>query len=785
MLEDNTPTVTARRRKPTELLRLRLETARRLQNLNARSRAKRRAAKKSTPENIPPDAEHNVNIAPRVPKIKKNKLSHPATPQSKFKKRQRGKTWLPTHMFHAKRAHMSDPKTPLWQFAIPLTPTEKCYRPTHRASGARGAIAWDMSYISTIGLDGTGSSLEGLLRALGINGQDAWGNKGKKWRAGTRSLQAWAFERDGGRQPISPVTIIWCSVEKPEDVEMTDADSKPNQAEKKKKKEPKRRMFIRVHPSAFLQLWQEVLKVAKIQKPQVLVEDLRFEIGSIEITGPSATETLLSALKPVSSNESDNFSEGSPEHTWQSLTGLTNIAAAPQNALLSFNISDPRLRYPPRKTDVPSSEEAYNSLTETLARWPPDTTAPPASLFSRPARLNASRLLSSQKSINRRRSQASPGEYPTSKPTDPEIPTIILASKSNNLSKTANTQGTWTVLLPWKCVTPVWYHIIYHPLSSGGNPRFGGVQEQQQLSFESNKPWFPGDYPGTKAGWAWQASQVEKEKNQWERRPKGKRVEFDSVNLGEGKKGEVGRGWACDWEHLVSIPPPSSMDNTTLLTLNNVESSKDKMPEDGAAKLKDADASGSPPLNIHQLEPSIASSIITQKSKAAPLSPSMQSELNNPALATVSITLLGRGTPSPQSRVYRLPTNNPTLRSSWLAVLDEGTPSKEKRKKSKPSTSFSALVNGESDTPQHLPIPPEEDLIGFVTTGSFNLATGKGTGIGAILVNRLEPYVPPSGVGIPEIETAEKRLGKAKLMRTCIVRTSGESVGRLGWWEVA
>lgn len=130
-------------------------------------------------------------------------------------------------MFHAKRAHMATTKDPIWRFAIPISPTEKSYRPTHRARGARGAVAWDMSYMSTVQLEGTESCIEAVLRGIGVNGDEAWGMKGKKWRAGTRSLQAWALEKEQPHRPIAPITLIWCVQPKAEDVEMIDADKVP------------------------------------------------------------------------------------------------------------------------------------------------------------------------------------------------------------------------------------------------------------------------------------------------------------------------------------------------------------------------------------------------------------------------------------------------------------------------------------------------------------------------------------------------------------------------------
>ncbi|KAM5448587.1 Ribonucleases P/MRP protein subunit pop1 [Microsporum audouinii] len=788
MVEDNTPTVTARRRKPTELMRLRLESARRLQGLNARSKARRQAAAEAKLKESPNYAGHNAEIAPRVPKIKKNKLSHPQKPPSKFRKRQICKTWLPTHMFHAKRAHLTEPKAPLWRFAIPLTPTEKCYRITHRTSGARGAIAWDMSYMSTISLEGTYASLENLLRALGVDGQNAWGNNGGKWRNGTRSLQAWVFERDGQKHPIAPVRLIWCPAKQAEDIDMVDADAVPKRQQKGK--EPRRRMFLRVHPSAFLQLWEELLKVSKIQKPQVMVEDLRFEIGSIEVSGPGATEALLGTLKPALPDGAEVWPDGSPECIWQSLAGLTNSAALPQNALLAFNITDPRLRFPPKTIKIPASEESHTKLMETLSLWKPDSTQKsPPDLFFQPARRKACWQLPSQKAINRRKSQAAPGESVPLKPGDPKIPILLLAT--NYSSKNSNSQGSWTVLLPWKCVTPVWYYLLFYPLSSGGNPRFGGIQEQQQLTFESKQPWFPGDFPGTKAGWEWEARERSREKEAWERKPKSKRVEYNSLNLGTGKKGEIGQGWACDWERLVSGPdtlvasegevdekPKEEKKEKQLMKKRKKKNKKqndevkavdgDKQPN-SSEKTK---VSVITPPALRQLDPSMASAVISHKAKSERLPASMQSLLETPALATVVITLLNRGTPTKRSRIYRLPTLDPELRSKWLSLLDE---SKQPSKKSKSASKSSV----------HLPMPQEEDLLGFVTSGNFNLAAGKGTGIGAILVNKMCPYSPPVDSDVPPAGKGCRLAGEDKLMKVCIIRAAGENVGRLGWWEVA
>ncbi|OOF93454.1 hypothetical protein ASPCADRAFT_209406 [Aspergillus carbonarius ITEM 5010] len=764
MLEDNTPTVSSRTRKPTEQMRIRLETARRLQNLNKKSKAKRAALKvkrdKDTREALEESGSHAFEIAPRVPKIKKNILSRPIPPESKFKKRQRCKTWLPTHMFHAKRAHMTTSKDPLWRFALPVSPTEKSYRPTHRARGIRGAVAWDMSYMATVQLEGTEEALEGVLRAVGVDGEDAWGTKGRKWRAGTRCLRAWMCEWEGEKRPIAPVTLIRCAEAKVEDVEMVDADADAAAAGKGKGKKDRRKIFVRVHPSAFLQLWNALLGVSKKQNPPVMVEDLRFEIGSIEITGPGAMEALLASFKPVAVDGKD-IAANSPEATWSSLLGVSNPSSLPQNAVLGFSVSDPRLEFPPKTLKPPSSDSQMQDLAILLSSWAPDNTQATPALFDRRTRLAAARQLPSQKAINRRRSEAGPGICPPAKDTDPKIPVIALACRPSIYSKNSNAPGSWTILLPWKCLLPFWYSLMYYPLSSGGNPRFGGLKEQQQLAFESGEPWFPGDFPGTRAGWEWGLREREEAKQEWERRPKGRRTAYESIDLRNDQKGEIGRGWACDWERLVQGPTESS-------TKDNEEPSEaESKPEDSAIH---------PPIDLHQLSTSEAARAVNSPSSTADAS----------ALATVKLSLLNRGTPTPRARIYRLPTTDPELRQKWLS-LASSKPDDTKKQLQKQPARGSALSSEEArqrlaasliapsadaDARQdHLPIPTEADLIGFVTTGNYNLAEGKGTGIGSIQLSKVT-------------KTTGSSKGKANGRNMCIIRSAGETVGRMASWEL-
>ncbi|EME87250.1 uncharacterized protein MYCFIDRAFT_89000 [Pseudocercospora fijiensis CIRAD86] len=717
MVADNTPTVTARRRKPTRHMRLRMETAKKLRALGA---AQRKASKKDSDEKA------------RAPKVKKAKLAEAPTPKAKFRKRQMNKTWLPTHMFHAKRARMTSPKEPLWRFAIPLTPTAKCYRPTHRAANDRGAIAWDVSYMSTIGLEGQQRSIEGLLKALNVD-ENLWTRDGEKWRTGSRAWDGFVFEREAPHRPIAPVTVIW-------------SPSPESTAEIEDLSKRKRKVLLRVHPSAFLQLWEEILRLSKVAKPSITVEDLRYEIGSIEVTGPGATEALLSALRPSPHEEgSSGYPSGSAEKVWSSLAGLTDVSLIPKNVVLGLNVQDSRLHHPPRTIKLPSTAEEQMKLLELTASWPVDAPSTPFSLLDRRARVAASSSLPSQKAINRRKSLAAPGQYPEAVATDPRIPTIIYSASGGD-----RRQGSWVVLLPWKAVQPIWYGIIYYPLSTGGQPRFGGLDEKRQLCFEAGRPWFPGDFPGTKAGWEWEIQERKKREDEWRRRPKSKRVNWDAVKLANGKKGEIGSGWACDWERLINGPPQISEADT----------------KEGAKDGKN-DKPNAPP----SIEPPTLTYLPHPQSKT-PLPP-------NP-LTTISLTSLSKGTPQPNARIYRLPSKNPTLRTSWLSLLHRQKPNPPPLPKNAPphilhrNLAQSLLEPARAGAENYPTVPGEEDLIGFVTMGNrnLNLAEGRGTGVGSILWERV--------VGEEEEGEDVKRDGG----KICIVRNSGQGVGRLARWEV-
>ncbi len=814
LVEDNTPT---RKKKITRHMRLRMETVKKLRALGAKRKRERDEEAVKVVEkigisdgDIEMKASKNTESAAvksRKPKIKATPtLAKPPVPKPRFRKRQKYKSWLPTHLYHAKRAHMTSPSGPLWKFAIPLTPTQKSYRPTHRASKDRGVIAWDVSYISTISLEGQEGSLVGLLKGLGVGvgaqGGDptASGGKGEKWRCGRRVLDTFVFEREEPRRMIAPVTLIWC----PSDSDYLEVEETC-----------RRQLFLRVHPSAFMQLWEEVVRLSKVVKPTVAVEDLRFDIGSIQVAGPGSTEAFLGTLWPTQAALANEAASNGKQNmgaarTWTSLVGITNTASLPTSAVLAFEVQDPRLHHPPRTVEPGAQDQGQ--LVQLLAHWPPDSETRPASLFDRVARSKGAKL-PSQKAVSRRRTLAAPGAYVESISSDPSIP-IVLHTPTDPKSPLQ-----WTLLAPWKTIDAIWRTLMYYPLSTGGQPRLGGLREQQQLHFETGKPWFPGDFPGTLAGWEWEVLERRSRWEEWHRRPRSKRTAWEKVDVG-GVKGELGEGWSCDWtmltaseglelatEHgkqdastsadVMDVDTPqvqagaAEAETEALESKTNNDLQQQQGPENTATRdvtSKPQSAQGNKaqgpdpnpptkPANLTQLTATQALTILKQPSAVEPGSLIGK-------LMTVRVHLLTRGVPQACARIYSLPSvaANKPLRDAWLARQPSANNNKSRKSHARDHKLGSdvpphvaqrklakELLSGppQAGSDAYPVCPSAEHLIGFVTTGNFNLAEGMGTGVGSLAIAKL--------VDAGIVQGPDARL--------CVVRNAGEDVGRLGRWE--
>lgn len=248
-----------------------------------------------------------------------------AMEKGRFVDRQRNKTWLPSHLWTCKRAKMLTK----WNYAIPISPNEKTYRSTHRASTSKGAIIFDTSYNGTILLKGSAESVSLILGNI-TGSKQACGLRAQK---GQRAISCHVLAAE---LVICPATVLWCSAS-------TTATASA---------------MLRIHPAAYVEVWKLVLEHRKKLKlsDKVKVIDMRFQLGSIDIIGPQAINASLSVLKVSETNDCSK--------AFKSLHGMSPNEI-PRDIVMPLLVGDPRKVFPPRMiTEKPKSQNEY------LTTWP-------------------------------------------------------------------------------------------------------------------------------------------------------------------------------------------------------------------------------------------------------------------------------------------------------------------------------------------------------------------------------------------------------------------------------
>jgi ribonuclease P/MRP protein subunit POP1 len=144
------------------------------------------------------------------------------------------------------------------------------------------------------------------------NGSSA---NGKRYSSGNRSCETILYRHNEfPKGMIGPALLLW-----------------------RKKEETQRQLMIRIHPAMVKEVWHELYFCAK-EIGNIRVEDIRFEIGSIDLFGPLSVEALYSILK---------VGKGSSYKTWNHLRGVPDSSSLPMGAVLDLDLCDPRREYSP------------------------------------------------------------------------------------------------------------------------------------------------------------------------------------------------------------------------------------------------------------------------------------------------------------------------------------------------------------------------------------------------------------------------------------------------------
>lgn len=359
----------------------------------------------------------------------------------KYHKRQTLFVWLPTHVWHAKRFHIISQ----YGFKIPLSPTQKCFKAMNRCFN-HGSVIFDASYNGTMILQ---FSREDTLIKFLLETTRYTLKIPTKIRAGSKLYNDWVFS-DGKKIGMG---LLYVS---PEHF----------------------RVMIRVFPSLYESLFSCVLKRVIEIDPEASVQDCRYSLGSIEITGPTALNTLSKVLH-VHDDASDS------KVIWSNLAQSNDRDAIPVGTTFCFDFKDPRFWKQPLSVPAISHPQLGNNVEDMLiyinGNGKALVLADSANrLLSPKGRTDSYLNQNSIKSIGQKFSKIDPNSRCV-----PDLSLLRVPILVTKISK-----STWTVILPWYWVLPLWIK-----LSRTRDTKVGGMRQSRQANFMRGEPSFPIDFP--------------------------------------------------------------------------------------------------------------------------------------------------------------------------------------------------------------------------------------------------------------------------------------------------
>ncbi|KAF9267501.1 POP1-domain-containing protein [Marasmius fiardii PR-910] len=625
-----------------------------------------------------------------------------------FANRQRDKRWLETHIWHAKRMKMED----VWGYRLAITPTEKSFRPSHRAS-RHGAILHDASYQSLIELKGPEEILQSIFDMVrDCKSASPCNKRFPRYAGGSRALDLDFYAP--GLYPfklVGPVTIIW----RPPPRASNDNNEK---GKGKSQGELDKTAWIFCHPGMFDDIFSALrtatsTALSLTSGMEVELADLRGQLNAFELMGPNCSQVLKGALTPAMDGEGKEFKE-----FWDYLDTLQTPGSLPRNMVVGFKVYDPRLKFPPKNskaqyTSSPSSSFKFTYPTSALAR---------SELWHEPTRMKLKRPRFKKKDLDERRAKnLIPGTPLSALRQDDRVPLILIQRSLENSEQDTEAVHGFTLLLP-----AGWGMAFLSSLTHTGT-RVGGQRERAHQAFEGGRPYFPRDFPGTALYAAHSRGKEEEEKAKWDRTPPAKRVNFEKLgtrspwradwevvlelNSKDGRKGKevlvsTQRGPAAELglesnnmdvdentEVLYDIPPWILRGKDYLETIvNNPNGDRG----DPALVLHSAVENSRKHCHLDSLPPEITPEILL-----------------NSALITVKLKPSGRGAPADLAVIH--------------SVNEE-----EVKELLHPRHKENANLVNTTSTSNSSP----DSVIGYVTTGGFSLSRGEGFAIGSISLHK-------------------------------------------------
>ncbi|KOG96951.1 ribonuclease P/MRP protein subunit POP1 [Saccharomyces eubayanus] len=620
-----------------------------------------------------------------------NELASTPKGRIKYTKRQKHFAWLPTHIWNAKRSHMIK----RWGYQVPWAPTQKCFKLTHRLGGdtcaSDGALCLDSSHIGTIVVRDSNSDTKGEFLKSIIGKLTSGRASLNKYRRSQTLFQGliYSFSENSPR-PLGPCDIFWIQDDT---------------------------VVLRLHPSIFTQVFEIFIQYIG----KLTIQDCRYSLASITLKGAKALESLASCLR--STKHCTSFEQ------FKDTSKITDHAILPQRCTFAFEAIDPRHLAAPKKLND-SQRKTYSSddILSLQVNYPQsEINSVLKQLCDPDSRTRSYNNQNTLKEISARRSEllaTTPNHInkttiPFKENSDPSIPLVIMRRP-----KTSD----WIVMLPWFWLLPLWHQLnriprVYHI----------GLRQFQQIQYENEQLYFPDDYPFTQLGYVENSFyKREASKTKWDRKPKGKKINFERVKdihhtQLPAYKGEIGDFFSSDWRFLQILKNGLDYLQCDDKDLKLMDSKKTGQFGDQGIRIinclndvlefhKDYETKvKAEPLPVEENVPITLCKLSKCQTPPKTINSNTSSlDLSIQPRCTIAIScrFLERGHPKDNARIYRISEEH---LDHWMQVA-EGV----------------YRSNGRKDHDLEIPLPEVHDLIGFITSGTYHLNSGNGMGIGFI-----------------------------------------------------
>lgn len=277
------------------------------------------------------------------PKQKPPSRKHRRRPKNLLN-RQRTHKWLETHIWHAKRFHMTE----RWGYRLPDRPCDKSFRACYRAT-ANHCLIQDISYYNCIELEGDEQVLVNKIATI-CDSCTGLSIGAKAYIKGNREGSTILFKKNSGtNKPIGTIYFHW----------------KPSN-------DHKRILWLWIHAAFYQEAKKCLIECFNLTKEDSIgfhknatadlcMKELKDDLNRIRLTGPLSNAILHEALiiaKITSAKWLETYSKNNKKaiddqnQYWSSLKNITSTAQLSPHSILSLIISDPRYTLPKRRIKV-------------------------------------------------------------------------------------------------------------------------------------------------------------------------------------------------------------------------------------------------------------------------------------------------------------------------------------------------------------------------------------------------------------------------------------------------